>query len=241
MHAGPTRRRITPRLFEAIRCDQRDADQATSEDDVVENSLGVSIGAAAQAAPGPEARRHFDDRKQPDGSTLAGDEGEELIGLKLKDWEVFQHLLVESLRRDRRALEPPRDCVAGVTCDPGCRRKAHAFDSQAGHLVERPPAAAKTAVRRPGVRAKRCAAAPAPISPTPPRLRCKPAVAHDVDARLSKVVAPGLAARDIGDRPHRSSVPGRETCASPRSQALEGDRSTVMDASTKIRNAATVL
>ncbi|SRR5216684_1419883 len=43
----------------------------------------------------------------------------------------------------------------------------------------------------------------------------------------------GLAARDIVDRPHRSSVPGRETCASPRSQALEGDRSTVTDASTR--------
>ena len=98
-------------VFEAIRCDQRDSDQATSEDDVVEDSLGVSIGAAADAAPGPEARRHFDDCKQPDGSTLAADEGEEFIGLKLKDWEVSQHLLVESLRRHRGALEPPRDVL----------------------------------------------------------------------------------------------------------------------------------
>jgi hypothetical protein len=41
------------------------------------------------------------------------------------------------------------------------------------------------------------------------RLRGKPAVADEVDAGLSKTVAPGLAARDTVDRPHRSSVPGR--------------------------------
>jgi hypothetical protein len=140
-------------------------------------------------------------------------------------------LPVESLRRHRGALEPPRDGVAGVTCDPGGRRKAHAFDSQAGHLVERLPAATKTAVRRPGIRAKRCAAALAAIPPTPPRLRGKAAVAHNVDARLSKVVAPRLAARDIVDRPHRSSVRAEKPVL-PRAQALEGDRSTVTDAST---------
>jgi hypothetical protein len=174
--------------------------------------------AAAQAAPGPEARRHFDDRKQPDGSTLAANEGAQLIGLQLKDWEVPQHLLVESLRRHRGALEPPRDCVPGVTCDPGCRREAHAFDSQAGHLVERLPAAAKTAVRRPGVRAKRCAAAVAPIPATPPRLRCKPAMAHNVDARLSKFVAPGTSSIALNTQVYRV----RHTCAPSRSQALEG-------------------
>ena len=72
----------------------------------------------------------------------------------------------------------------------------------------------------------------AAVPSTSPRLRVKPAVTHDVDARLSKVLAPARAARGIVDRPHRSSVSGRETAASPRAQALKGDRSTVTDAST---------
>ena len=41
------------------------------------------------------------------------------------------------------------------------------------------------------------------------RLRHKPAVAHDVEAGLSKVVAPRLAARPLVDRIHRPSVTAR--------------------------------
>ena len=43
-------------VFEAIRGDQRGANQAASEDDVVEGSCGVSRRAAAEPAPGPQAR-----------------------------------------------------------------------------------------------------------------------------------------------------------------------------------------
>ena len=46
---------------------------------------------------------------------------------------------------------------SGVTRDPAHGRNAYAFDAQAGHLVGRLPAAAKTAVHRPGVRAEHCA------------------------------------------------------------------------------------
>ena len=90
--------------------------------------------------------------------------------------------------------------------DPGSRRNAHALDAQACDLVELPAGAAKTAVRCARVRAQRlpadCAAVP------PARSRHEPAVAHDVEARLSTVVAPGVAARYLVDRVHRLSVNG---------------------------------
>ena len=50
-----------------------------------------------------------------------------------------------------------------------------------------------------------CAAVP----PAAARLRHKPAVAHDVEAGLSKVVTPRLAARPLVDRIHRPSVTAR--------------------------------
>ena len=45
--------------------------------------------------------------------------------------------------------------------------------------------------------------------PAAARRRHKPAVAHDVEAGLSKVVAPRLAARPLVDRIHRPSVTAR--------------------------------
>src|SRR5207245_850129 len=95
------------------------------------------------------------------------------------------------------------------------------------------PALAKTAVRRPGVCAERDAAALESIPPTPPRLRCKPAVAHNVDARPSRVVAPGLDPREIIDRPvaqvYRAKKP---VLLRALEHSTRGDRSTVTDAGT---------
>ena len=125
------------------------------------------------------------------------------------NFEVPQHLLVEALCSCRRPLEPSGDRVTGMTRDPGGCRNAHALDSQACYLVELPRSAAKSTVRCPRVRADRSAAYFAAIPLPSTRRRGKPAVAHDVDAGLSKVVAPRLAARSLVDRPHRSSVAGK--------------------------------
>ena len=48
-------------------------------------------------------------------------------------------------------LEPTGDGVTGMPRDSGGRGKAHAFDAQAGDLLELPSRAAKTAVRGPRV------------------------------------------------------------------------------------------
>ena len=106
----------------------------------------ISIGAAAENAPGPQPGPHLERCKQPYGSALAADERAELIGLQLQDIEIAQHPLVEALSRCRGSLEPPRDGVAGMARDPGGRRNAHALDAQACDLVELPSRAAKTAV-----------------------------------------------------------------------------------------------
>ena len=89
------------------------------------------------------------------------------------------------------------------------RRDAHALDSQARDLAEFPSSAAKTAVRCSRVRAERAPADCATVPPPSARFRHKRAVAHEVEARSSKVVAPGLAARHFVDRVHRSSVTAR--------------------------------
>ena len=101
--------------------------------------------------------------------------------------------------------------VTGMARDPGSCRNAHTLDSQARDLVELPSRAAKPAVRRPRVRTERYPADVAAIPPPSARLHRKPTVAHDVEARLSTVVAPGVAARYLVDRVHRSSVTARRT------------------------------
>ena len=197
-------------VLEAIRGDQWESDKAPAEDDVVEYSLGVSIGAAADETTRPQARTHLDGRKEPRGPALAVDEGIELISLKLNDFEVLQRAPVEALCRYRGPLEPACDGVAGTTRETGRGRQAHALDSQARHLVELRASAAKTAVRCPGIRAGRCPAYLATVPASSTRLGGKPAVATDVDAPLSKVLAPWIGACLVLDRPHRSSVPGRQ-------------------------------
>ena len=132
-----------------------------------------------------------------------------LIRLQLDDVEIAQHQLVEALGRCCGPLEPSRDGVAGMARDAGGRRNAHALDAQARDLVEFASRAAKTPVRRPGVRAERAPADCAAVAPPSARFRHRPAVAHDVEARLSRVVTPGVAARYLVDLVHRSSVPGR--------------------------------
>ena len=179
-----------------------------AEDDVVEYSLGVSIRAAANETACPQPRRHLDDRKQPDWSTLAANEREELIGLELNYVEVRHHFPVESLCRFRGAFEPACDGVAGTTGETGRGRNAHALDSQARYLVELPASAAKAGIRRARIRADGSPAYPATVTPSATRLGGKPAVATDVDAPLSKVLAPWLGACLVLDGPHHSSVPG---------------------------------
>ena len=130
--------------------------KASAEDDVVEYGLGVSIGAAADEATRPQTGAHLDGRKKPRWPALGADEHVELIGLKLNDFEVPQHLPVEALCRSRGPLEPAGDRVAGMTRETGRRRNAHTLDSQARYLVELPPSAAETAVRCACIHAGRC-------------------------------------------------------------------------------------
>ena len=89
-------------LLEPIGRDQRESHHASAEDDVVEDGRGVSRGAAAEHAPGPQSGTHLDGRTQPCGSALVADERAELISLQLNDFEVAQHPLVEALRRSGR-------------------------------------------------------------------------------------------------------------------------------------------
>ena len=110
--------------------------------------------------------------------------------------------------RCRGPLEPSRDGVAGMARDPGGRRNAHALDAQARNLVEFPTSAAKAAVRCPRVGAERSPADCAAVPPPSARLRCKRAVAHDVEAQFPTVFARGLGARQPVDAVHRSSVLG---------------------------------
>jgi len=140
-------------VFEAIRDDQRETDEAPTEDDVVEHGFSVSIGATADETTRPQAGGHLDGRKEPRGPALAADERIELIGLKLNDLEVPQHLPVEALRRSRGPLEPTCNGVAGTTREAGRGRNAHALDSQARYLLELPASTAKAAVRRARIRA----------------------------------------------------------------------------------------
>ena len=188
---------------------QGDSNEAASEDGGVVDGLGVSIGAAAEHARGPQAGTALDSRKQPHGAALAADERAELFSLQLQDVELAQPSMVEALSRCRGSLEPSRDGVAGMARDPGGRRNAHALDAQACDLIELPSATAKTAECCPRVRAERASADCAAVAPPSARLRQKPAVAHDVEARCSEIVAPGLAARHSVDRVHCASVPAR--------------------------------
>ena len=105
--------------------------------------------------------------------------------------------------------------VAGTTGETGRGRNAHALDSQARYLVELCPSAAKTAVRCPRIRAGRYPAYLATVPASSTRLGGKPAVATDVDAQLSKVLAPWIRACLVLERPHRSSVPGLKPAVSP--------------------------
>ena len=175
-------------VLEPIGRDQRASHHASAEDDVVEDGRGVSRGAAAEHAPGPQSGTHLDGRTQPCGSALVADERAALISLQLNDCEVAQHPLVDALRRWRGPLEPSRDGMAGMARDPGGRRQAHTLDAQARDLVEFPASAAKAAVRCPRVRADRSPADRAAVPPASAPLRRKRAVAHDVEAQFSTVV-----------------------------------------------------
>ena len=61
-------------VLEPIGRDQRESHHASAEDDVVEDGRGVSRGAAAEHAPGPQSGTHLDGRTQPGGSALVADE-----------------------------------------------------------------------------------------------------------------------------------------------------------------------
>ena len=130
-------------VLEPIGRDQRESHHASAEDDVVEDGRGVSRGAAAEHAPGPQSGTHLDGRTQPCGSALVADERAELISRQLNDCEVAQHPLVEALRRCRSPLEPSRDGMAGMARDPGGRRNAHTLDAQARDLVAFPGVGAR--------------------------------------------------------------------------------------------------
>ena len=66
-------------VLEPIGRDQRESHHASAEDDVVEDGRGVSRGAAAEHAPGPQSGTPLDGRTQPCGSALVADERAELI------------------------------------------------------------------------------------------------------------------------------------------------------------------
>ena len=70
------------------------------------------------------------------------------------------------------------------------RPVTRAVAEQARDLVELPSTAAKTGVHCPRVRAERLPAHRAAVPPPSARLRGKRAVAHDVEARFSEIVAP---------------------------------------------------
>ena len=125
-------------LLEPLGRDQRESPHAAAEDDVVEDGRGVSRGAAAEHALGPQSGIHLDGRTHPCGSALVADERAELISLQLNDVEVAQHPLDDALRRWRGPLEPSRDGIAGMARDPGGRSNAHTLDAQARDLVEFP-------------------------------------------------------------------------------------------------------
>ena len=61
-------------VLEPLGRDQRESPHASAEDDVVEDGRGVSRGAAAEHAPGPQSGPHLDGRTQPCGSALVADE-----------------------------------------------------------------------------------------------------------------------------------------------------------------------
>ena len=219
-------------VLEPIGRDQRESHHASAEDDVVEDGRGVSRGAAAEHAPGPQSGTHLDGRTQPCGSALVADERAELISLQLNDCEVAQHPLVEALRRCRGPLEPSRDGMAGMARDPGGRRTAHTLDAQARDLVAFPTSAAKAAVRCPRVRADRSPADRATVPPASAPLRRKRAVAHDVEAQFSTVVTPALGAGHPVDRCASLKCTWGEPAVFAQDLGGEGDRSTATGAST---------
>ena len=115
---------------------------------------------------------------------------------------------VEALCRYRRPLEPACHGVEGTTRETGRGRNAYALDSQVRYLVELPASAAKAAVRCARIRADGSPAYLATVTPSATRLSVKPAVATDVDAPLSEVLAPWLGACLVLDGLHHSSVSG---------------------------------
>ena len=222
-------------VLEPIGRDQRESHHASAEDDVVEDGRGVSRGAAAEHAPGPQSGTHLDGRTQPCGSALGADERAALISRQFNDFDVAQHPLVEALRRWRgpsshRAMVwrawPVTRTVADMLT-PSTRRLAT--------LVEFPTSAAKAAVRCPRVRADRSPADRAAVPPASAPLRRKRAVAHDVEAQFSTVVTPALGTGHPVDRVHRSRVPWGEPTVFAQDLGGEGDRSTATGASTRRR------
>ena len=156
---------------------------------------------------------------------------------KFNSGRDIPHLPVEALCCSRGPFEPSGDGVAGMARDPGRCRNAHALDSQARYLVELPSSAAKAAVRCARIRADRALVNFAAVPPSSARLRRKPAVAHDADARLSKVVAPGFGASLVLDGAHHSSVAGlKNPLFHSCSHVFEDDRSTATGASTAHRD-----
>ena len=220
-------------VLEPIGRDQRESHHASAADDVVEDGRGVSRGAAAEHAPGPQSGTHLAGRTQPCGSALVADERAARISLQLNDFDVAQHPLVEALRRCRGPLEPSREGMAGMARDPGGRRNAHTLDAQARDLVACPTSAAKAAVRCLRVRADRSPADRAAVPPASAPLRRKRAVAHDGAAQCSTVVTPALGA----GHPRRSraslTCPWGEPAVFAQDLGGEGDRSTATGASTE--------
>ena len=197
-----------------------DVFRCSESSDLIKDRRGAARGPVAHEAARPQPGGHRDGRKEPRRSALAADERVELVRLKLTHLEVPHDVPVAMRGRARGPVEPSGNRVLGTTRDASRRRDAHALDSQARHLVEFPPTAAKPTVRRARIQADRASADRAVVPRPSARLRRQPAVVHDVEARLSKILTRGPEARDVVDRPHRSSVVARTTTVSPMSRTL---------------------
>ena len=160
-----------------------------------------------------------------------------LIRLQLKEVEIAQHPVIEARGGCRGPLEPSHDGGVGMAPHSGGRRNTDALDAQARDLVcdEVGPTAAVSlqSMRGNAQHEHRVRVPRSSLQSTGVR----PAVAHDVAARFSKVVALGLATRSLVDRAHRPSVPARRTpsiCL--RSHVCEGGRSTATGASARFHD-----
>ncbi len=128
----------------------------------------------------PETRRNFDRRKDPRLPVLAADEGANLVGLELLDFEPGDPFVVESTTHLGCPLEPPRDGVPGNPLDPCDRRNADTLDSEGDDRVESSSSMLETLVGRASRLRERLSALDAPVSATFPGPRSVESVAGDV-------------------------------------------------------------